>query len=163
MPRSHVTLVHFRIFHHCAVFISQAHISLSARETSSFQIDCVSAAVVARSCSSSTFMLHSYLLVCYAEWWLNNMHYPRHQPQGSIFPVLLVWPGSPWSDGVISCLSRRLGAQFSQPSDWYAWGEKDRLGNRWNGPMKTRECAGSIYVLMGHLISVFPISALMIC
>lgn len=29
--------------------------------------------------------------------------------------------------------------------------------------MKMREYVGSIYVLMGHLILVFPISALMIC
>lgn len=50
--------------------------------------------------TSGVFILHSYLSFRYAEWWLNNMHYPRHQLQGSIIPVLPVGPGSPRSDGV---------------------------------------------------------------
>lgn len=50
--------------------------------------------------TSGVFILHSYLSFRYAEWWLNNMHYPRHQLQGSIIPVLSVGPGSPRSDGV---------------------------------------------------------------
>lgn len=77
----------------------------------------------------STFMLHSYLSFCYAEWQLNNMHYPCHQLQGSIFPVLLVRPqltAVRWC--VISCPRRRLEAQFSQPNRLICLGKRTDCG-----------------------------------
>ena len=110
------------------------------------------------------FILHRYLSFCYAECCLNNMHYPRHQLQGSIIPVLLVraWLTTVrWC--VISCPRCRVEAQFSQLNRLICSGEKDGVWSRWNGTMKMRESVGSVCVLMGHLISVFPISALMIC
>lgn len=113
--------------------------------------------------SPGTFMLHSYLLFCYAEWWLNNMHYPCHQPQGSIFPVLLVGPGSLWSDGV--SFPADVGdwrPNFHSSTDWYAWGKG------WSvGPMKwdyEDEGICWLYICVnGTLDFSFPISALMIC
>lgn len=141
-------------------------ISLFIGETKSFQLDCIDAAVAVRGykmtpkaptgLTSSTFILHCYLLFCYAEWWLNNMHYPHHQPQESIFPVLLVRPSSLWSDGMsFPAYVGRLEVQFSQPNRLICLGKRTDQGNRWNGSMKMREHVGSIYVLMGHLISVF--------
>ena len=74
--------------------------------------------------TSSTFMFRSYLLFCQAEWWSNNMHYPCHQPQGSIIPVLLVRPGSPRPYSVsFPAHIGDLSPNFHSWTDWYAWGK----------------------------------------
>lgn len=108
-------------------------------------------------------MLRSYLLFCYAEWWLNNMHYPCHQPQGSIFPVLLVRPGSLRSDGVSFPAS--VGdwrPNFHSSIDWCAWGKGQTVEQmKWD-----YEDEGICWLnicVNGTLDFSFPISALMIC
>lgn len=113
--------------------------------------------------SRGTFMLRSYLLFCCAEWWLNNMHYPCHQPQGSIVPVLLVGPGSLRSDGV--SFPADVGdwrPNFHSSTDWYAWGKGWTVEQmKWD---YEDEGICWLYICVnGTLDFSFPISALMIC
>lgn len=144
-------------------------------ETKSFQLDCVDAAAVERDCkmtakpppglTSSAFMLHSYLLFCYAEWWLNNMHYPCHQQQGSIFPVLLVGPSSPRSDGVsFPAYVGDWRPNFHSPTDWYAWGKGQTVEQmKWDYEDEDEGICWLNICVNGSLDFSFPISALMIC
>lgn len=111
------------------------------------------------------FMLHSYLLFCNAEWWLNNIHYPCHQPRGSIFPVLLVGPGSPRSDGVsFPAYVGDWRPNFHSPTDWYAWG-KGESGEqmKWDYEDEDEGICWLNICVNGTLDFSFPISALMIC
>lgn len=108
-------------------------------------------------------MLHSYLPFFSAEWWLNNMHYPCHQPQGSIFAVLPVGPGSLRSDGV--SFPAQVGdwrPNFHSSTGWYAWGKGQSVEQmKWD-----YEDEGICWLnicVNGTLDFSFPISALMIC
>lgn len=91
------------------------------------------------------------------------MHYPCHQPQGSIFAVLPVGPGSPRSDGV--SFPAQVGdwrPNFHSSTGWYAWGKGQSVEQmKWD-----YEDEGICWLnicVNGTLDFSFPISALMIC
>lgn len=140
--------------------------SLSVREKiSPFWLCVCSKGRESTQAPTGLFIVHSHLPFCYAEWWLNNMHYPRHQPQGSIFAVLLVRPGSQRSDGVSFPAYVWDGRHnFHSPTAWNAWGKGQCMAQMKRDSEAEDEgiCRLNICV-NGTLDFTFPISALMIC
>lgn len=86
-------------YSHSLHYMPSINIILSIRDFQVISVWADAAVTVSDYKMTPTTSMHLYAprlpAICRAEWWLNNMHYPCHQPQGSIFCTASGQAGSP--------------------------------------------------------------------